>query len=105
MYPVYLKLTNRIVLVVGAGPVATRKVEALLEAGASVTVVSPEATDEIRQLALNDDIVWKRRRFHRADLRPAFLVITATSEPAVNDMVYRIADRRRLFPLTAMMVK
>ena len=46
-YPAMLRLAGRPVLVVGAGPVAVRKVESLLESGAAVTVVAPEVHPQL----------------------------------------------------------
>lgn len=96
MYPVYLKLRNRVVLVVGAGPVAGRKIQSLVDAGAVVTVVSPEAIGPVRQLAQEGKVRWKRRKFKRADIGRQALIVTATSEADTNALVYRIADRRGL---------
>ncbi len=93
MYPIVAKLSGRKVVVVGAGRVGTRRIKALLEAEARVTVVSPEATDEVTQLAVNDRIEWKSRRFRRTDIRRATLVVAATDSPAVNARVFRLCER------------
>jgi siroheme synthase (precorrin-2 oxidase/ferrochelatase) len=49
--PIFLNVADRPCLVVGAGAVATRKVELLLEAGARVTVVAQDIGPEVRRLA------------------------------------------------------
>ncbi len=95
MYPIYLKLSGSSVAVIGAGAVAERKIQPLLDAGAHVTVVAPDATDGIRQLAEDGAVVWKRRPFRRSDMKHQTLVITATSDVAVNAKVYALASRRR----------
>ena len=51
VFPVFLKLEGRRVLVVGAGPVAAGKVRPLVDAGARVTVVAPDVVDEIAAMA------------------------------------------------------
>lgn len=91
-YPVYLDLNRRCCLVVGAGKVAARKVISLLEAGALVRVVSPEAVEEVAGLARQGSIDWQRRGFDKSDLEGVFLVVGATSDPEVNRQVYQAAD-------------
>jgi precorrin-2 dehydrogenase/sirohydrochlorin ferrochelatase len=86
LYPVNLDLTGRRVLVVGAGSVAARKVEGLLRAGAFVTVVAPDAVDEI---ALHPDVRWHARAYRRGEVASYRLAITATSDPSVNAQVAR----------------
>jgi siroheme synthase-like protein len=63
LFPAFLKLTNRPVLVVGGGSIATSKVPALLEAGAHVTVVSPQLAPELAARAENHEITWLKKCF------------------------------------------
>jgi len=91
-YPVYLKLKGKLCLVVGAGKVACRKVGSLLEAGARVTVVSPEVDDELKNLAQQGAIIWKRKEFEKADLEGAFLVVGATGSQRVNRLIFEQAE-------------
>ena len=83
-YPVNLDLTGRRVLVVGGGPVAARKVQGLLAAGAEVTVVAPVALQEIA-----DD---HRVRWHRGEVASYRLAVTATGDPAVDGQVFWDAE-------------
>ena len=92
-YPVFLDLTGRRCLVVGAGKVALRKVRALLDAGAEVSVVSPEAVDELKELAAQGAIRWRSGGFEDGDLEGVFLVVGATDNSEVNRKVYRAADK------------
>jgi len=63
MYPYLLglRLDGRRVLVVGGGAVATRRIPALLDAGADVELVSPEVTASLEDLAAAGRIRWSRR--------------------------------------------
>lgn len=88
-YPVNLDLTGRRVLVVGAGPVAARKVAGLLDAGADVTVVAPTAVDEI---ADDSGVRWHERPYRRGEVASYRLAVTATGDPAVDDQVHRDAE-------------
>lgn len=83
-YPVYLDLSRRTVLVVGGGNVASRKVPALLESGAIVTVVSPSLTPDLLELARSGRIRWVRRRYIAGDERRFSLVLALTEHPDVN---------------------
>jgi precorrin-2 dehydrogenase / sirohydrochlorin ferrochelatase len=87
-YPIFLDLRGSEVLVVGAGNVALRKVRGLVEADASVTVVSPEVLPEFETLPVR--IV--RRRFRKPDLRKGqALVFAATDRREVNAAVAEAA--------------
>lgn len=93
-YPVVLDLHGRRALVVGAGPVAARKVAGLLSAGAVVTVVAPEAVPEI---ANDPDVRWHQREYRRGEVASYRVAITATNDPAVNRQVARDGDAANVF--------
>lgn len=90
-YPVILELRDRRVLVVGAGAVATRRIERLLEEGAEVTVVSPSATKTVAGWAEAGKLVWRRRRYRPGDCQSSFLVFAATDDVALNEQIVRDA--------------
>ena len=94
LFPAFLKLTGRHCLVVGAGPIAQEKIQSLLHAGAMVRVVAPHATDSVRTWARARKIRWEPRKFRPADLKGVFLVVAATSSPALHARIYRLARRR-----------
>jgi uroporphyrin-III C-methyltransferase / precorrin-2 dehydrogenase / sirohydrochlorin ferrochelatase len=92
MYPVFLKLRGRRVVIVGGGAVAEAKLEALLLAGADVTVIAPQIRSGLEQ----DGVTLVRRAFADADLDGAWYVVAAA--PAnVNRQVGAAADARRIF--------
>jgi uroporphyrin-III C-methyltransferase/precorrin-2 dehydrogenase/sirohydrochlorin ferrochelatase len=92
LFPVFLKLDGRHVVVVGGGPVATSKLAGLRAAGARVTVVAPDVSDEIRAMGLE----IQQRSFVESDLDDAWYVVAAAT-PEVNAAVSRVATARRLF--------
>jgi precorrin-2 dehydrogenase len=94
LFPMFVKLAGRKCVVVGGGAVAESKIENLLQAGASITVVSPELTDKLEQLERQGSFTWIRSKFYASQLDEAFLVIAATSDDATNEAVYRQADDR-----------
>jgi siroheme synthase-like protein len=84
-YPVALDLGGRRCLVVGGGPVAARKAEGLLRAGAAVTVIAP---DVVPALAARPGLTVERRPYRRGDVAGFRLVITATGRPEVDAAVF-----------------
>ena len=86
-YPVVLDLTGRACLVVGGGAVAERKVAALVEAGARVTVVSPSMTPGLLRLATEAPLRWRPREYAAGDAAGFVLVMVATDDRAVNAAV------------------
>lgn len=92
LYPLFLKLEGKPVLVVGGGPVASSRIPALLAAGARVTVVAPDVRPEI----LTFDVTLRRRRFLPEDLDGTFFAVAAAT-PDVNREVLRAAEPRHLF--------
>jgi siroheme synthase-like protein len=97
LYPVFLKLEGRQALVVGAGTVGERKIEALLLAGARVRVVAPEATPRVRDLARKGALEWRARPFEDADAEGAWLIVAATPDAAAQGRVAACAGARRAF--------
>ena len=92
LYPAFLKLRGRRVVVVGAGPVAASKLRGLLDAGAAVTVVAPEWVDEVAAAG----VARVEREFRPSDLDGAWLVVAAAT-PAVNREVAQAAEARCVF--------
>lgn len=94
LFPMFLKLTGRACLVVGAGSVGEAKIRTLLSTGALLRVVAPRATPGVREWVESGRIAWEARGFVPADLEGMFLVIAATSSVEVNDRVFREAQQR-----------
>ena len=88
LFPMFLKLTARPCVVVGAGRIAESKIESLLQAEAHVTVIAPEALPRVQEWAANGDITWMEREYRAGDLAGAFLCVAATATPEVNRAVY-----------------
>jgi precorrin-2 dehydrogenase / sirohydrochlorin ferrochelatase len=94
LFPMFLKLSARPCLVVGAGAVAESKIASLLEAGGRVRVVAPEATPQVRSWAQSKEIEWHQRIFQPDDLEGMFLVIAATSSTDLHGLIFKEATRR-----------
>jgi uroporphyrin-III C-methyltransferase/precorrin-2 dehydrogenase/sirohydrochlorin ferrochelatase len=96
-YPIELELAGRRVVVVGGGAVALRRSKALVDAGASVTVIAPDVTTELAALP----VTVRRRRYRAGDLAGAWLVHAATNDSAVNALIAAEAERERIWCVRA----
>ena len=96
-YPVFLDLRNRRVLVVGGGNIAERKVDSLLEAGASVVVVSPNVAPALNDLAARRRIEVFTRTFADTDLDGVDLAISATDDVEAQRNIAAAARSRNVW--------
>jgi siroheme synthase-like protein len=96
LFPIFVKLEGRLVVVVGGGKIAEGKLAALLNAGARIRLIAPSITSQIAEWVRFGKIDWLPKEFSRGDLRDGFLVIAATSAPGVNESVFREAESARV---------
>ena len=94
LFPIFLDLSGRDVLIGGAGNVALQKARPLIEAGARLTLIAPDIHPELRALMLRhpEQIIYKARRLRQGDLRRRDLVILATDDHALHR---RLSQRAR----------
>jgi precorrin-2 dehydrogenase / sirohydrochlorin ferrochelatase len=96
MFPIFLKLDGRRCLVVGAGTVAEGKIQGLLQGGASVEVVAPNAVPRIQEWFGQGVLSWKPRAFEPQDLDKVSMVVAATSSREVNTQIFQEARLRNV---------
>jgi precorrin-2 dehydrogenase/sirohydrochlorin ferrochelatase len=96
IYPVALKLTGRLCLVVGGGKVSERKIASLLDSGADVRLVSPEISSQISEWVRQGRVELRQRCFQEDDLTDVLLVIAATDSYEVNREVSRLCDDHQI---------
>lgn len=101
LYPTSLRLLGRPVLVVGGGAVATRRAKGLLDAGAVVTVVAPEASAELAGMHALGLLHWQQREYRSGDLAGKWFVQTATGRPEIDAAVAAEADEIRVWCVNA----
>ena len=100
-YPLHLQLSSKLVVVVGAGPVGTRRARDLVAAGAVVVVIAPEASQEIKTAVLDGQLSWWPRAYQTGDLEGAWLVHIATDNGEVNATVAEDAEAARIWAVRA----
>ncbi len=93
-YPVYLNLTGRRCVIIGGGGVAEGKIARLLDSGAEICVISPDATPGIRRFAADGALHWEQRHYRPGDLEGAFIAIAATNVREVNRRIFEEAETR-----------
>jgi precorrin-2 dehydrogenase/sirohydrochlorin ferrochelatase len=93
-YPVYLNLRGRRCVIVGGGTVSESKISRLLDSGADICVVSPDATPGIRQFVADGTVRWEQRKYRPGDLEGAFIAIAATNVREVNRSIFEEAEER-----------
>lgn len=99
--PLHIDIHDRIILVVGGGSVACRKLGALLAAQASVRVVAPAMTPEISVLSASGAITTRIGHYQASDLEGVFLVVAATNDSEVNRTVAADARQRGILVAVA----
>ncbi|ACZ90050.1 uroporphyrinogen-III C-methyltransferase [Streptosporangium roseum] len=100
-YLLGLRLSGRRVLVVGGGRVAQRRVPALLDAGALVTIVSTSVTHALDDLIATGRVIWEARPYQVGDVDGAWLVQACTDDRAVNTAVAAEAEAKRIWCVRA----
>jgi precorrin-2 dehydrogenase / sirohydrochlorin ferrochelatase len=96
LFPLFLKLDGRQCLVVGAGTIAEGKIEGLLDTGAHLSVVAPEATEKIREWSRSAKLEWHQRPFQPSDLDGMFLVVASTNSTALHEQIFGEAQKRNV---------
>jgi precorrin-2 dehydrogenase len=94
LFPMFMKLTGKQCLVVGAGKVGEPKIGGLIDTGALVQVVAIEASDTVRGWAEAGKIGLELRRFSPGDLDGKFLAVVATASSSLNRLIHREAQQR-----------
>ena len=96
-YPIFVELTGRRCVVIGGGVVAERKADGLLAAGAQVTVVSPEISEGLRRLILQQSLTHVARKYESGDLAGFAMAFVATDDGGVNAAVFDEARSRGIW--------
>ncbi len=93
LYPIFLKLEGRKVLVVGGGSVAEQKIEGVLRSARDVTVMAPQVNERIRLWAEQGWVKHLATEYREGMAQGYFLVITCTDSEAVNRAVFEEARK------------
>ncbi len=92
-FPLFLKLKKQNCLVVGAGTIATRKIELLLRAGAVITVIAKDISPTITHLQKSHELIIKVKEFEASDAKGFSLIVSATNNSTTNQLVSQSATQ------------
>lgn len=95
-FPLFFKLANLPVLIVGGGDVALRKADLLSRADAKITIVAPTICDELTELLSGEDHNFIYNTYHVDQLNGARIVIAATDDAALNERIYHDAQAQNI---------
>jgi precorrin-2 dehydrogenase / sirohydrochlorin ferrochelatase len=94
LYPINLRIRGRLVVVVGGGEVALRKVKGLLAAEARIRLVCPHLEGQLLEFSDSGCIDWVPRGYAEGDLKGAFMAFAATDDRQVQGRIEREAVRQ-----------
>ena len=97
LYPIYIDLKDRKVVVVGGGAIGQEKIESLVCSGANVILISPQITSVLQKMVDAGTIQYEKRCYQENDEDGAWLVIVACAVQDVNDTIYQICQTKRIF--------
>lgn len=89
LFPLFVDLTGKQVLVAGAGNIASRRIKTLMEFGVRLTVVAPDISDTVAVLADEENIRLVKREYEEADIGGMCLVVAATDNHEVNEQIWK----------------
>ncbi|WP_330938171.1 bifunctional precorrin-2 dehydrogenase/sirohydrochlorin ferrochelatase [Bacillus licheniformis] len=84
MLPLHINMKGKAAVIAGGGKIAARRLKTVLAEGASATVISPEASEEMLGLINEHGIEWKKKKAEPGDFKNAFLIILATDDHEAN---------------------
>ena len=96
-FPMFVDLSDKKIVVVGGGNIATRRVKTLLSFTRNITVVAPQMTAELLELGKTGKIEALLRPVKRQDFEFAYMVIAATNDWKVNEQVDRVCKEEGIY--------
>lgn len=90
-FPLFVDISDKKIVVVGAGKIAARRVKTLVDFGAVIVVVAPQISPELEQLEQEHKITIIRREYQREDIYDAWMVLAVTDNEKLNEEIYSVA--------------
>lgn len=96
-FPMFMDLSEKKVVVVGAGTIAKRRIRSMLEFTNRLVVIAPEVNPELRKLEEEGALTILRKNYEREDIYDAALVIAATNDKKTNQEIYTVCKCLGIF--------
>lgn len=90
-FPLFVDISDKKIVVVGAGKIAARRVKTLVDFGAAIVVVAPQISQELEQMEQEHKITIIRREYQREDIYDAWMVLATTDNHKLNEEIYSVA--------------
>ena len=96
-FPMFIDLSDKNIVVVGGGNIATRRVKTLLSFTRNIRVIAPKVTMEMMELSKAGYVELLTRPVKRSDFAMAYMVIAATNDRKLNDEIHRICRQEGIY--------
>ncbi|MDO4647534.1 MAG: bifunctional precorrin-2 dehydrogenase/sirohydrochlorin ferrochelatase [Eubacteriales bacterium] len=96
-FPMFIDLSDKKVLIVGGGVIATRRIKTLLAFTRKITVVAPQVSQDILEMAKVGQITLLQRPVRRSDFTDIYMALAATNDRKLNDDIYRICKAEGIY--------
>ena len=96
-FPMFVDLSDKKIVVVGGGNIATRRIKTLLQFTRNITAVAPKTTMELHELGKAGFVNLINRPVKLSDFTMAFMVIAATNDWKLNDEIYRVCKEEGIY--------
>ena len=96
-FPMFIDLSDKNIVVVGGGNIATRRVKTLLSFTRNIRVIAPKVTMEMMELGKAGYVELITRPVKRTDFAMAYMVIAATNDRKLNDEIHRICRQEGVY--------
>ena len=83
-FPLFVDLSEKKIIIVGGGKIAARRAAVLTRFASDITVIAPEFSEAMENLAAEQKVRCKRRMYKAGDISSADLVLAATNDRALN---------------------
>ncbi|MFA0814173.1 MAG: precorrin-6A reductase [Anaerofustis sp.] len=100
-FPMFFDLSNRSILIVGGGNIATRRAEVLTQFGCRIEVVAKQCSPGIKEMAEHSDMILSERDFDPKDIAEQFFVLAATDDSDLNRKIHQLCEHKHIFCNTA----
>ena len=96
-FPMFVDLSDKNIIIVGGGQIATRRARTLLQFTRNILVIAPDMTQEMIELCNAGFVQYKHRKVKRSDLTNAYMVVAATNDRKINDDIYHICKQEGIY--------
>lgn len=95
-FPLFVDLTQKQVVFIGGGRIATRRLQTLLTFVEEITVIAPTCTKEIKAFHRRGEILYKQKEYEVADIENADVVLIATDDYDLNEEIYKVCKEKNI---------